>query len=94
MKLFSFWFSFVYKYLSKMMLHNKIKADSLLFKNYIPRFLSSMGNAFTEQAKVKVNMFYWNRNANEGTYTTWKESSSLPVHRLKSENHLLKRLYY
>lgn len=76
------------------MLQNKIKANSLLFKNYLLPFLVSMGNAFTEWAKVKVNRFYWNRRANEGTYATQKARSSLPVHRLKSENHLLQRLSY
>lgn len=74
------------------MLQNKIKANSLSFKNYFLAFLISMGNAFTEWAKVKVNRFYWNRNANEGTYAIEKARSSLPVHKLESENHLLKRL--
>lgn len=41
------------------MLQNKNKANSLLFKNYLLPFrvVVSMGNAFTEQTKVKVNRF-------------------------------------
>lgn len=41
------------------MLQNTNKANSLLFKNDLLPFLVvvSMGNAFTEQAKVKFNRF-------------------------------------
>lgn len=77
-----------------MMLQNKIKANSVLFKNYLLPFLVSIRNAFTEWAKVKVNRFYWNRNANERTYATRKARSSLPVYGLSSESYLLKRLSY
>lgn len=66
-----------------MILQNKIKANSLLFKNYLLPFLVSMGNAFTEGAKLKVNRFYWNTNAKEETYATWKATSSLMVQDLR-----------
>lgn len=42
-----------------------------------------MGNAFTEWAKLKVNRFYWNTNAKEETYATWKATSSLMVQDLR-----------